>query len=280
MRRVTVLLLALFTVAAHAAPRRRPIGAPRGLREVGRVLIVILENTDGYVAESQPFLGQLAARGAVLRNYRAITHPSYPNYIAMVAGSTHGITESDQITLDVRHLGDLLEQRGLRWKVYAEGYPGNCFLGTTSGRYVRRHVPFLSFANVQNDPARCANVVDAAAFDADALPDLAIYIPDLDHDGHDTDVAFADAWLAARFGPILGRLPGDTLFIVTFDEGTTFGPNLVYCAFVGAGVQPGTVSMEPYDHYDLLRTIEEIFRTGTLGQNDATASPIAGIWRR
>jgi len=286
IRRAVALLLAL-SLGAHAAPRRRPIGSPvRGLRDVGRVLIVILENTDASAAEAQPFLRQLGARGAMLRTYRAVTHPSQPNYIAMVSGSTHGVDGSDPVTLPVPHLGDLLEQRGLRWKVYAEGYPGNCFLGVAFGRYVRRHVPFLSFVNVQNDFQRCsANIVDATRFDADlaanALPAFAMYIPDLDNDGHDTGVAFADAWLASRFGPILdsGGLPADTLFIVMFDEGTTGSANIVYCSFNGAGVRPGAVSTEPYNHYDLLRTFEEIFRTGSLGQNDARARVIGDVWR-
>jgi len=39
------------------------------------------------------------------------------------------------------------------------------------------------------------------------------------------------------------------------------------------------VSTARYDHYDLLRTIEEIFRAGTLGANDDRARVISDIWR-
>jgi len=284
-RSALVALLLALAGSAHAAPRRRAASPVRGMAEVKRVLVIILENTDAHVAAAQPFLKTLAERGASLVDYHALTHPSQPNYIAMVAGSPHGVTGSDPVLLDVPHLGDLLERRGLRWKVYAEGYPGDCFLGMESGRYVRRHVPFLSFLNVQKVPVRCANVVDALHFDADraagTLPDFALYIPDLDHDGHDPGVAAADAWLAGRFGPVLtgSWLPPGTLLIVTFDEGTNGGPNIVYCSFYGAGIAPGTVSTARYDHYDLLRTIEEIFHLQTLEQNDAPAQVIRSIWR-
>ena len=137
-----------------------------------RVVVVVLENENASSAIAQPFLKRLAKQGAYLSAYRAITHPSQPNYIAMVAGDTHGVENDSNVDLDVRHLGDLLEARGLRWKVYAEGYPGSCRLDPRIGAYVRRHVPFISFKNVQNDPARCANIVCEAQFFDDVAAGL------------------------------------------------------------------------------------------------------------
>ena len=289
-RVVSLTLIALCLSAfpmAGATHRRAAAPSSHGLSEVRRVVMIILENTDAAVAYAHPYLFELALRGGALRNYHAVTHPSQPNYIALASGSTHGVVGSDAVTLAVPHLGDLLDARGLSWKVYAEDYPGNCFLGLGSGTYVRRHVPFLSFANVQNDPARCREaIVNATAFDADVatknLPAFAMYIPDLRNDGHDTSVTFADAWLRARFGPFFDdpAFMDGTLVIVVFDEGTTTGPNIVYCVFYGAGVDPATSTTAFYDHYSLLRTIEEIFHLGTLHQHDETADVIGGIWRR
>ena len=277
----------LWLVIALSLHKRAVVPPSTGIGEVKRVFIVVLENEDLEAALLQPYLASLAARGALLRNYFAIAHPSQPNYIALVAGSTLGVTGSEPQSLDAAHLGDLLDAHGTSWKLYAEGYPGDCFLGIDSGRYVRRHVPFLSFANVQRDRARCAaHVVPATQLDADLasreLPRVAFYIPDLDDDGHDTSVAFADAWLRARFEPRLAdpNFSVGTLFIVMFDEGKTTGTNRVYVAFVGAGVQPGTVSFAAYDHYSLLRTIEEIFRLGTLHRLDDAATIIDDVWRR
>jgi hypothetical protein len=195
-----------------------------------KVFIVVLENTAYGDALAQPFLASLAARGALLTNFFAEAHPSLPNYVALTAGSTYGLTSNADVTLDVSHVGDLLERAGRTWKAYAEGYPGNCFLGSSAGTYVRRHVPFLSFRNVQTDPARCQRIVNASALASDiengTLPDYSVYIPDLNDNGHDTGVAFADQWLARTFGPRLqdSRFTDGMLFVVTFDESSRVGP--------------------------------------------------------
>ena len=171
----------------------------------GKILIVILENEDESNAIEQPFLKDLARRGAYFTAWAAITHPSQPNYIAMTAGDTHGVKDDGNVDLDVRHVGDLLEARGLKWKVYAEGYPGGCRLDSRIGPYVRKHVPFISFKNVQGDPDRCARIVNASRlFDdiaAGTLAEYSLYVPDRNNDGHDTDVGFADRWLGITFGP-------------------------------------------------------------------------------
>jgi hypothetical protein len=261
-----------------------------------KILIVVLENTDFSQAKKQPFLAALAHKGALLTEYYAQTHPSQPNYIALVAGSAFGVDDlglhaDGNVTLDVRHLGDLLEAKQLGWKVYAEGYPGNsdkCFLGVSKGVYARKHVPFLSFKNVQKDSARCGRIVNASQFDSDVrsgLPAFSLYIPDLKHDGHDigTGVAFADRWLKTRFGKLLAD-PGftqDLLFVVTFDEGrgkTPHKPSHVLTLLVGTGVAPGSTSATVYSHYSLLRLVENNFKLGSLGQNDTSAPAIDGIW--
>jgi phospholipase C len=116
-----------------------------------------------------------------------LTHPSQPNYIALTAGDLHGVKDDANVDLDVRHLGDLLEARGLRWKVYADGYPGSCQADARIGPYARKHVPFISFRNVREDPARCANIVNASRMCEDiaagTLPDYSLFIPDMNHDG-------------------------------------------------------------------------------------------------
>lgn len=274
----------LASAPLAAAGRRRPIHRSAGIEEVHRVLVVVLENQDPAKTLAQPFLGQLAARGAYLRNYHAVARPSQPNYFAMTAGSTFGVTNNNPVVLDVPSIATLLEKRGLRWKAYAEGYPGGCFTGVDWGLYVRRHMPFISYAEIQLSPTRCANIVNATEFDvavaSRTLPDFSFYVPDLENDAHNTGIEYADAWLRTRFGSLLedpGFMDG-MLFVVTFDEADVDPANTIYTVFFGAGVRSGFVSDRPYDHYSLLRTIEQIFHTGTLGQADATASVIDDVW--
>jgi hypothetical protein len=285
------LLLATLAVCppASAVPAEvaAPFVAPAGIQHV---IVVILENEDAVRALRQPFLSSLARRGALLRNFHAITHPSQPNYIALVAGSTLGVADDGRVDLDDTHLGDLLEARSLDWRVYAEHYPGNCYLGMRAltkkeGQYVRRHVPFLSFRNVQGNPQRCAKIVPAEMLDRDitagTLPSFALYVPDNRDNGHDTGVEFADRWLRSRFEPLLAdpRFTTGTLLVLTFDESRFLGGNRIATLLVGEMIRAGTVSNDYYSHYSLLRTVEEIFGTGTLGRKDAASSPIAGVWQ-
>lgn len=274
----TIALLAGLACAAHGCLAGPSVGA------IKKVFVVVLENTDFSEAIRQDFLARLIRRGALLANYRDIGHPSQPNYIALVAGDRHGVAGNDTVTLNVPHLGDRLEARGLGWKVYAEGFPGKCFLGARSGRYVRKHVPFLSFANIQKDAARCARIVRAEELDADikngTLPAFALYVPDLFNGGHDTGVAYADRWLGARFGPLLqrGEFTRDLLFVVTFDEGAGSNDHIA-TVLAGEAIAPGSRSDAAYDHYSLLKLIAEVLQLRSVGPGDAAAPAIEGIWR-
>jgi phospholipase C len=256
-----------------------------------RVLVVMLENANYEDAVEQPFLKEFAGHGALLTNYHGVTHPSQPNYVALTGGTYDGVSGDGNVTLDIRHIGDLLEAKGKSWKAYAEGYPGRCFLGSSDGAYARKHVPFLSFRNVTNDASRCADIVDASEFSHDAaqgtLPNYSFFVPDLNDDGHDTGVAAADSWLSRTFGPLLKNeaFMKGTLVVITFDEddfflqGGALSGNHVYAALVGDSVAPGAVSNDAYDHFSLLRTIEDGLGLGTLGRRDEQALPITGIWR-
>jgi outer membrane biosynthesis protein TonB len=129
-----------------------------------RYLVIVLENQSYSTVMSNTYFQNLATKGTLFSSFYAITHPSYPNYLSMVAGSTFGISSNTQVNLQQKSIADLLEAKGLSWKSYAENYPGNCYLGSTAddALYVRKHVPFLSFQSIQNDATRCNYVVPAS----------------------------------------------------------------------------------------------------------------------
>ncbi len=250
-----------------------------------RVVMIVFENTNQVDASKQPFFAQLMKRGTYLSNFLAEAHPSQPNYIAMIAGDTLGVRGDQPVNLPGNHLGDLLEQKQLGWKVYAEDYPGNCFLGATQGKYVRRHVPFLSFTNIQNNPERCARIVEGAEFmkdySAHDLPAFSLVVPNLDHDGHDTNVQTADRWFASQFQGVLSddAFLADTLFIITFDESENwFGANRVFTVLLGGGVVSGSVSSDKVNHYSLLKLIEDGFGLGNLKRKDQAAKKLDSIF--
>lgn len=289
------VLLGLCAVMVHSAVSRANVlnadaravsqelraGAP-----FNKVFIVIFENEAEEEALKYPFFRDFAQHGALLSNYHAITHPSYPNYLALTAGTTFNIHTDFQRTIDATHLGDLLEAKGRTWRVYAEDYPGgrgDCRLESTRGRYARRHVPFLSYRNVQ-ESSRCDNIVAASQLPEDiangTLADYSLFIPNVDDDGHDTNLEYADHWFAETFRPLLQdpKFTQGLLLVVTFDEDDNHHHNNIYTALWGPGVAAGSGSSAPYNHYDLLRTIEDGFGLGTLGRSDEAAQRIDGIW--
>ncbi|MFZ9596169.1 MAG: alkaline phosphatase family protein [Bdellovibrionia bacterium] len=252
-------------------------------KTIQKVVVIVLENKDLDQSLRQPDLSAFSKKGAMLSQYFAITHPSQPNYIALISGSTQNVKTNFSQSLPMRHLGDLLEEAHKTWKAYAEDYPGDCFLGGSHQNYVRKHVPFLSFENVQKNPNRCKNVVNFDEWKTDllqhTLPDFSLVIPNQLNNGHDTSVDYAGHWVSSYLLPLIEPMEAnpDTLFVLTFDEGSQ--KNQVYTVLYGASVKPGWVSQEPYSHFGLLRTVETILGLSNLGLNDSRAKPIVDVWK-
>lgn len=170
---------------------------------------------------------------------------------------------------------------------------------TSGDQYAAKHNPFVYFHAVI-DSAFCGEgVVPLTALESDLkgnTPSFSFIVPNLCHDGHDNPcvdgepggLASADAFLRLWVPRIL-EAPAfrDGLLIITFDEGSSSdasaccdepsGPNVSHPGYTGAGggltgavvispfVRPGTKSDVPYNHYSLLKSIEEIFRLPYLG---------------
>jgi hypothetical protein len=290
----SILILTMFSIAVGRPKHKQTLSnqPPTFVTpSFKKVFVIVLENTAEEDARVQPYLNSLLQTGSYLNKFFAVSHPSQPNYIAMTSGSIQGFQgipnkkRDNPVNLAVQHLGDLLEAKHMTWRQYAEGFPGNCFLGQSSGKYVRKHAPFMSYKNVQSNPVRCANTVNATQLDQDIadgkLADYSLYVPDLDHDGHDTGVGFASEWLQKTFDLQFKdpRFMKDMLVVVTFDEDNYHHGNHIYTVLLGDSVRPGTKSDTRYDFYSLLRTIEETFALGTLGKNDTQATPIFDVWK-
>ena len=275
MRRALLLAAVVFCSGGQAAPRPVP--------QLDHAIVVVLENKqrDKVLGNpAAPAFNAFAANGAVLAGYRGVTHPSLPNYLALVSGSTHGIaSDCTSCTVRGRSLADTLEAKRRTWKTYAEGLPRPGWTGPLRGRYAKRHVPFLYFRTVLSKPARLRRVVPLSQLSRDLaakrLPDFALVVPDLCHDMHDCPVATGDAWLK-RFLPRLLRLPNTAVFVV-FDESDSLDPR-VPGLVIGTAVRPGSQFRPRLSHYGLLRTIEDAWGLARLGRS-ASVGPITGIWR-
>jgi hypothetical protein len=281
---VTRRLLVLAALAAVALPGAQ--AAPRPVPAFDHVVVIVFENkTRGSVlgSRSAPTFNSLAARYAVLAGYRGVTHPSLPNYLALVSGSTQGIT-NDCTTCSTggRSLADTLEASGRTWKAYAEGLPRPGWTGAATGRYVKRHVPFLYFRRVVSQPARVRNVVPLTALSRDLaaqrLPDFSLVVPDMCHNMHDCSVSTGNAWLKRFLPPLLkNRQLANSAIFVVFDESDSADPRVAALA-LGPLVRPDSVYAPAMSHYGLLRTIEDAWDLPRLGRS-ARVAPVTGIWR-
>lgn len=247
-------------------------------------IFVLFENTNYSKAVAQPFFGKLAKSGANFTNFSALTHPSQGNYIALTSGSLNGVTGDSKYDINSTNIVDLLEKKNLTWKVYAEDYPGNCFTGMSNQGYARKHNPFISYINIQKNPARCANIVDASAFDKDVangtLPNYVFYVPNMQNDGHNTGVTYADNWYGQKFNSYIAnsKFMDNTILISTFDESGPGLRNQIYTSIVGSSVRAGDYSAA-VSTYSLLKLMEENWDLGDLGRGDASAASVPSIWK-
>ena len=175
-------------------------------------------------------------------------------------------------------------------------------IATPLDQYATKHNPFMYFHAIIDSPTCARNVVPLTRLEqslasAAATPNLVFIAPNLCHDGHDRPcvngepggLVSADAFLQ-HWVPIITASPAfraDGMLIITFDESIGLdataccneptGPNVVNPGINGPGggrtgavvlspfVAPGTISDRPYNHYGLLRTLEDLFGLSHLG---------------
>lgn len=173
---------------------------------------------------------------------------------------------------------------------------------TPTDRYATKHNPFMYFHSVIDASSCDENVVPLTRFEADlasaaTTANYNFITPDLCHDGHNSPckngepggLVSADAFLA-RWVPIIMKSPAYRdagLIIITFDEAASAdasaccnepsGPNTRLPGAHGPGggrigavvlspfIRPGTVSRVPYNHYSMLRSVEDLFGLKHIG---------------
>ena len=163
--------------------------------------------------------------------------------------------------------------------------------------YASKHSGFVNFADVQSDPLRATRLVGFDQFDRDLasgdLPNFALIVPNQCNEMHGlhgpkvpADCSQKAALITRgdrEVGALVARIqqspvwaaPGNVAIVITFDEGSG-GSKGGCCATTpgapsnyGGGHIPtvvvtnhgprGVADDTPYDHYSLLRTLEDAF---------------------
>jgi hypothetical protein len=273
------------TTGMAAGPRSSgtevaPSGGKKGavVPRPDHVVIVILENEQrsGIIGSAQaPYLNELAARGANLTHSYGVTHPSQPNYLALFSGSTQGVTSNacPQRFPKSDNLGHQLRAAGLSFAGYAESMPKVGFIGCVSGRYQRKHNPWVNFTNL---PASVNRPFSAFPRDYRKLPTVSFVSPNMCHSMHDCSIRTGDRWMKKhidRYARWATR--HNSWLVVTFDENAGGTVNPIPTIIVGDHVHPGRYTQK-INHYTLLRTIEDAYALPALG-HAAAAAPLSRI---
>ena len=310
------LLTCLPGIVAAAAD---PLAWPQTLPVYDHIVIVVEENKDFEEIFggkfNAPYLKQLAAEGASISHMFGEEHPSEGNYFWLFSGSNQNVGFSDAVPSAANHLadypfrgsnlGEQLIKKGLSFKGYAESLPA---IGSEvdvdppgcsgdSCVYGRKHVPWISFANIPNGATIDTSCnLRFADFPTDyaKLPTVAFVIPNLNDDIHNgkpaESIPAGDAWLAQNLDRYYKwAKTHNSLLIVTFDENddkdqyhgltnpsvrprSAYPPvdeydqhlldlrNRIVTIFAGAHIKPGAYAEgKGIMHVNILRTIEAMY---------------------
>ena len=214
---IAFVFLALLTPRALDAQEKENRST---LKNFQHVFIIMMENTSytSLIGNSKaPFINFAASTYGSATNYTGVTHPSQPNYIAATSGSTNGVANDNDITIDVKNIVDQLEAHGKTWKAYMQSLS----LCTTkldhacgNQLYERKHNSFVSYLDVQSNAGRMANIVDFSEFATDLangkVPDFSWISPDQCNDMHGRAGPSSDP---CNFGDVQGLIATGDAFV-------------------------------------------------------------------
>jgi phosphatidylinositol-3-phosphatase len=206
--------------AASGAPATPPPA------RVANLLVVVEENHSlAQMKRGMPYTFGLARRYGYATRYDALTHPSFPNYVCIVGGTTHAIHDDATPAahrLEGRSVFGQAQAHHRSAALYAQHMPRPCATHS-SGRYAVKHNPWTYFV----DERRQCRLHDTSmtSFGSDvhagALPRVGMVIPDLTHDAHDGTLKRADAWFRSVMSTVLAGpdwKSGHLAVVLTSDE--------------------------------------------------------------
>ena len=207
--RAALALLALALAAATSASLAQGSGshpsatastAVRGdaFSSIHNIFVIVLENhsQSGVIGDANaPTITSLAKQYASASSYYGVTHPSEPNYVAMISGSNWWTNNDNPANrFDHRNLVDQLETANKSWAAYMEALPTNdvtadYWPSSSAALYASKHNPFVLFDDIRSNPARLARIKPYTALATDlqkqsTTPNFSFIVPDQCNDMH------------------------------------------------------------------------------------------------
>jgi hypothetical protein len=246
------------------------------------MLVFIEENHSLSQAQSQMrYAASLARRYAYASSYKAITHPSLPNYLAIAGGQTYGVANDDgpeNNQVGGRSVFGQALAAGKTAALYAEGMRKNCALSQAEGGsadYAVKHNPWAYFTTERDDCRKYDVPIERldSAITTGAMPNAGMVIPNLCNDAHDCDLHTADTWFKGWMTKIMDGpdwKSGHLLVVLTADEDDSQSKNNVLTIVIHPS-QRHRVVTAPLTHYSLARLYGEV--TGTAYLANAASAP-------
>lgn len=211
-----------------------------------------------------------------------LTRPSQPNYIMMYSGTPQGVTSNNlpaPLPFTTPNLGAAMIKTGKSFIGYSEDLPSTGYSGEVSGAYARKHNPWVNWQEASQNGIPISSNAPFSNFPTDfnLLPTLSIVVPNQNNDMHDGTIAAGDAWIQNNMNAYIQWCKlHNSLFILTFDEDDRSANNHILTLFTGANINGGSYN-QPITHYNLLRTVEELYQLPFAGVSNDSAA-IQNIW--
>lgn len=279
------------TTSILPSPRSSTTVANKAQFTHPHVFVILMENLGYSAAMSTTELRALASKWAYASNYYATTHPSLPNYLSLIGGSTFSITtDCTGCYVNANNLPTELTQHSISWGAYMESIPSDCYLPpyAPSGLYAGKHDPFRYFDNIRSSKTLCSNIQplhtleNTLANSSSSLPHFIWITPNICNDGHNCSASVAANWLGSMISKITSSSAWqhNGALYVTWDEGNggdfrgltstgsiaaNGGGGHVLTLVIEPGLKHGTILPQLTDHYGLLKSIENNFHVPLLG---------------
>ena len=270
-----------FWIAVVAAVAAAPRPAAAVVPALDHIVVIVMENHSYNQVRVLPYTASLMAAYSYSSASFGVTHPSQPNYLALWAGSTLGVTANTcpapGSPFAAENLGHACEAAGVSWKSYNENLPApGSAVCTVGSLYTRKHNPWTNFSNLTHTNERpFADLATDIA--ANQLPRLTFVIPNNCNNTHDCALAVGDSWLQSNVPGLIAAAGPRGLVVVTWDEDDNISGNQILTVFAGPQVRSGFVSTQTMNHYTLLRTLCDALRIPPFG-NAVSQQPVADIW--
>lgn len=243
-------------------------------RTATKLLVFVVENHSySAMQTSMPYLNGLAKKYGYATNYYATSRPSLPNYLAIVTGSSRGVTDNKAPSVNEFQGSSIFAQairNGKSGALYSESMTTNCKLtDSANGDYAVKH---NAWAYVKNERGLCqtynANMDKfSAAVTNGKLPTIGMVVPNMCNSGHDCSLATTDAWLKQRIDKVFANSDWKSghlaVAVLSEEAAKSDSSNRVFFVLMHES-QKSRVASCTLNHYSLSRLYSNISRSAPI----------------